>query len=95
MKFRDYLNEGESFDSRHKGIKTDYQKKWVDEILSDKETISMAKGLGMDLNDPDDAKRVITNILTSIKSKTVKGTRVHTLDLKIGSKTFKFKEEEN
>jgi len=90
----DNIFEALDVEKAHKGIKTDWQKKWVEEILSGKDTIAMAKDMGIDLENTDDAKRVITNILTSIKTKTIKGVKTHTLNLKIGGTKYNFKYED-
>ena len=86
----DVIVEGVSYDSSwHKGIKTTWQKEIVDEIMNDSETLSMSKEMDLDLSDKDDAKKVITNILTSIKKKKRGDVYEISTDMKIGKKSFK------
>ena len=88
-----FENETIKYDKTwHKGINTDFKQKWVQEILTDPETIKLAKQHNMDVTDRDDAKRLITDILTRIKGKTRKGVHEYTLVFPVGNKTFKFKE---
>jgi hypothetical protein len=89
-KFREYITEKIDYDaSYHKGVKYQYQKEIVQDIMNDPETISMAKGMGIDLSDKDEAKRVITNILQAIKKKKRGDVYIISIDMKIGKKEFK------
>ena len=89
-KDKEYITEEIDYDSSyHKGIKYQYQKEIVQDIMNDPETISMAKGMGIDLSDKDEARRVITNILQAIKKKKRGDNYIISIDMKIGKKEFK------